>query len=297
MNEVEKSMIARAKGIIKNPELPTQLVMLLHYVRYSSIRKQNVMTIIKSLFDTLKNNLPQEIQKYFPDLAMTLTGYTEGKEVPQSQRPILFLHIFINMCIPSLKEKLDLLERLLRFGSTFIKTGSNEELMQRDLPQIIDDISTLLGINPKLIKGIFGIMKNDTDALVNFIAPICKIDPSTIREILSIFDRSQTSVDYVMKDKSKSDKKIDDVQRSQWLGLMKKVTDGEAGARELFQLVDMEGDNSGGINTKEFMRLMNKLNMPMTEHRVHEVFSHVQSKFSKKTEELDVQGISQPIIS
>ena len=284
-------MIAGAKEIIKKPDLITQMVMLLHYIRYSSIRKQNVLEIIKTLFETIKSSLPPEIVEHFKSIVMSLSGYNEDKEpASQSQRLTEFLKVFINMSVPVLKDKLDLLDLLLEFGSVVLKAGANKELMAKALPQITDDLSTLMGLNQKLLKSIFGIMQADIKSLSNFVAPICKISPQTLKQILKIFDQGKSALDYVMKAKTTTERKIDEVERSNYLLLMKKVNDGSAGARELFQLIDLEGDKSGGISITEFMRLMQKLNMPMTEHRVHEVFSHCKSKYSKNPDELDEQG-------
>jgi Ca2+-binding EF-hand superfamily protein len=57
---------------------------------------------------------------------------------------------------------------------------------------------------------------------------------------------------------------------------MKKIDKGKATPKELFMVVDAEGDNSGSISKAEFKKLTNRLSMSLSDHRIDEIFSNLK---------------------
>jgi len=96
------------------------------------------------------------------------------------------------------------------------------------------------------------------------------------------------------------DDKGDKSEQTDWEGVLKKVKSGEAGFRDLFQVVDsgtpfinaylmlINIDGSGGISKSEFGILLNRMSIKLSEHRIEEVFSHV--KKDSTSQDLNITG-------
>jgi hypothetical protein len=225
------------------------------------------------------------------DLLAALAGYdTHLNVVPLEIRRETFLKLFIEMCIPALNDKIKLLMGLMNFGYKLVETKGNKEVILKELPLLADDLSTLMGLNPKVVKGILGIMQGDMEAFIFVVAPLCKMDVKQLQKIVKVFFGGQISLDKISVDTSSADKVLDDATRTNMLSLGRKAADGVAGIRELFQLVSAEATEGEGVTVAQFSRVMGKLNMPMTGHRVLEVFSRCKSKFSKFQDILDEDG-------
>lgn len=285
--------------MLDKPELITQFVMLMHYIAFGILRKQTIALNIRALYDAFKGCLPSELRDFFPTVVTALSGFYEDKAKALksfSERRTQFLRVFVKMCVPDLYPKMAMIERLIKVANDVIKTGGSIEQLEGQSDQLAEDIGALTGVNTDLLRGIFGIVKGTPSALIDFVAPVCKIDVKVLKSLQGILFNGLKCLTSVKKESSKKQKDVDDVERSSWQSLMKKVNDGEANVRELFQLVDMEGDKSGGISISEFSMLMKKLNMPMTDHRVAEIFSRCKSKNSKSQNELDIQGTTCTLI-
>ena len=50
--------------------------------------------------------------------------------------------------------------------------------------------------------------------------------------------------------------------------IMTNISSGKASYRELFEMLDSEGDSSGGISKDEFTMLIRRLNMKFSSHRI-----------------------------
>ena len=57
--------------------------------------------------------------------------------------------------------------------------------------------------------------------------------------------------------------------------VMANIAAGKASYRELFEMLDAEGDSSGGISKDEFTMLLRRLNMKFSSHRIDEIFTSV----------------------
>jgi len=55
--------------------------------------------------------------------------------------------------------------------------------------------------------------------------------------------------------------------------VFKKLRDGSTSARDLFTILDAEGDGSGDIGENEFKTLTRRLGMPLSNHRITEIFA------------------------
>jgi len=295
--DIDKAMLNKAKNLLNKPELLTEMIMLMHFITYGSGSKLTLADSVGSLYAMVKESLSAELKKFMPLIISALAGYNENRNtdiLPISDRRKDFMKFFIQMYIPDLEPKLEVIERLVEFGLLLMKLGTSSEQVKKAIPEIANEIGALVGVNADTLQGIFGIMNGDTlgidkiEALIKFVAPICKVDEKVVQTLQNVIAGANKLVSTVTKE-DKNQKTLDDVQRSSWLTLMKKVADGEARLRELFELVDKNGDSSGGISTHEFSQLMLKLNMPMTEHRVNEIFARCKSKHSTKPpDELDV---------
>ena len=66
---------------------------------------------------------------------------------------------------------------------------------------------------------------------------------------------------------------------------MQKIQEGKATNRELFQMVDQEGDGSGGISKEEFKAMLKRLSIKMSDHRIAEIFTSAQKHASGKDDD------------
>ena len=111
-------------------------------------------------------------------------------------------------------------------------------------------------------------------------APIAKIDPETIRSTVHFLEEIKNAMfDY---DDQKEEKNADDGQfkGDRWKEVMANIAAGKASYRELFEMLDAEGDGSGGISKDEFTMLLRRLKMKFSSHRIDEIFTSVQKKVS-----------------
>ena len=70
--------------------------------------------------------------------------------------------------------------------------------------------------------------------------------------------------------------------------IAKKIREGTAGVKELFDLVDREGDNNGSVSKSEFGSLLAKLDIDATTHRIDEVFSKCKGEIKAADEDLNI---------
>ena len=56
---------------------------------------------------------------------------------------------------------------------------------------------------------------------------------------------------------------------------MANIAAGKASYRELFEMLDAEGDGSGGISKDEFAMLLRRLRKKFSSHRIDEIFTSV----------------------
>jgi Ca2+-binding EF-hand superfamily protein len=57
---------------------------------------------------------------------------------------------------------------------------------------------------------------------------------------------------------------------------MKKIDKGKATPKELFMVIDAEGDNSASISKVEFKKFTTRLSMNLSDHRIDEIFSNLK---------------------
>ena len=57
---------------------------------------------------------------------------------------------------------------------------------------------------------------------------------------------------------------------------MKKIKEGKASSKDLFDLCDSEGDSSGQISKSEFKNLAKRLNFNLSDHRISEIYSKIK---------------------
>ena len=75
--------------------------------------------------------------------------------------------------------------------------------------------------------------------------------------------------------------------------MIKKIQKG----KDLFYLLDKEGDNSGTINESEFKVLARRIGFKLSEHRIREIFAKVKGKKAGNSSqfELNEKEFEQPL--
>jgi hypothetical protein len=297
---IELAILTRAASLLSKPDTLTNFVMLLHYIKYRTIRKENMMVIIKFLFGILQESLSGQMKELFPEFIKALSGFEDlqnsDKTISFGQRRKAFIHCFVKLCIPDLEPRMPLIEQLIDLCMNLVKMGGNKTLMKESSLDIAEQLASLMGINPKQFHGLLGVLSEDTErrneSIINFVSPLVKLSESTLKAALKIFSGVKKSIKLAVRPVAgaKEKGKGDDAALAKMDALNKKVTDGTASVRELFDLVDMEGDSSGGISRAEFALLMKKLNMPMTDHRIADVFARCKTDPNSREDELNFQG-------
>ena len=66
-----------------------------------------------------------------------------------------------------------------------------------------------------------------------------------------------------------------------WTLMLTKIKNGTASSKDLFKMVDQEGDNSGTISEQEFYTLTRRLSLSLSSHRITEIFAKIKGGKSK----------------
>ena len=69
-----------------------------------------------------------------------------------------------------------------------------------------------------------------------------------------------------------------DLKSDAWILMVDKINNGTASSKDLFKMVDEEGDKSGSISEKEFYTLTRRLGLNLSEHRIKEIFAKIKVK-------------------
>ncbi len=185
------------------------------------------------------------------------------------------LEFMVMVFIPDLKPFASLLMRLVNLIFALFENHSFKEI-GAVLTANIESFGHLFGVNPQLLKGIIGILNGDYVAMAEMAAPIADIDPQVITKVIGFLeDVKSTLFDYDRRNRvlAKNKDKKGEMKEDQWKDIMQKIQEGTATYKELFQMVDQEGDGSGGVSKEEFKAMLWRLQVKMSDHRVAEIFT------------------------
>ena len=254
-------MLEKAKEMI-GKKLFSGLIIMLQSIKFKLYSKDCIMKTVAGVLDSMISSLPETISKLFPKLISAIIGFDctniEKSEIYTMQERIhLFLEAFTMIFMPDLVKSLSIIEGYVKFLITILKVGGSKEELIKRKNEIAENIGVAFGANPQEVIGILGVMEGDYQALVDFTAPYCSLNLDTIKSLIMLLADTSSSLSSLEKVASVEDKKtVDEADKSNYIALMRKVNEGAASIHELFQLIDMEGDNSGGISKNEFKSLM-----------------------------------------
>ena len=86
---------------------------------------------------------------------------------------------------------------------------------------------------------------------------------------------------FALPSSDKSLSRKEKITSEDWAAMLKKIKDGTASSKELFQAIDEAGDKSGTISEMEFQLLVNRLGMKLSDHRIKEIFAKVKRNKTK----------------
>ncbi len=217
--------------------------------------------------------------------ALGSNSLSPGKRASQ------FGEAFINIYMRELKKSARLIDALATFLVALLRSAGVREELAKLIPDMGEQIGIAFGINPSETVNVVRIMQYDVQALVDFVAPYCRLNPEKMHILVSILADTYSALTRFNKLAITSPQTVlDEGMRTAYSSLMKKVTEGTADLKDLFRVVDMEGDSSGGISKREFVSLLSKLNITASEHRINEIFSICKTKMSSKIDELNETG-------
>ena len=186
--------------------------------------------------------------------------------------------------MPDLKSAEGIFRELVNLVTALINVSSLSEFGQV-LCDFAPQVGSFFHADPIIIKGLVGILKGDYEALAHMAAPIAKIDPETIRSTVHFLEEIKDAVfEMGEKEDGKKDEE-DQLKGDRWKEVMANIAAGKATYRELFEMLDAEGDGSGGISKDEFAMLLRRLRMKFSSHRIDEIFTSVQKKVSGEADE------------
>ncbi len=259
--------------------------------------KPNILALVKETTNTMTKPLECKVKDRVVDLFTAIFGFNlkdghDSKLISGDERMRLVLKSLVALFLPQFENSLPIIEQYVRFLIDLLHTGVRKDVIKEALPKIAEQLGLAFGANTVEINGLIGVLQGDAEAIADFTAPFCKLNPDTIKTIIVLLTDTQSSLHSLEKVAvANADTVSDENRRSNYLALMRKVNERAADTRELFQLIDMDGDNSGGVSKEEFKALMAKLNIEITDHRVAEIFARCKSQQSKNETELDEKGM------
>jgi len=179
-----------------------------------------------------------------------------------------------------------------RLGSDFKLCLDDPQKRKKTVRELIKLLSDLQIFDLSLINSVFSLIEGDFEnskEIVSFIIPGLSSD--AIDKILTYLNQAKSvlkidfggakSINFGMSEKvvTYPEKEMD---ITNWELILKKVKEGTASSRDLFQILDNEGDKSGTISEQEFQVLANRLGLNLSPHRIKEIFAKI--KGTKVTE-------------
>ena len=249
----EENRIKNAKKVLESKNLLRDFFKFLHASKYKGVMTKGymfdtILGIIRQLRELSHETNPDFKLKY-ENLLESLTGLKLEKIADNTAKPLnvdervqLMLQSLLQIYFPDLLKSYKLILKLVNLSFELSESTGNRMQMINKLEFLSKEIGFLFGVNPQEIHGIMGIIHGDYNALVRMTAPITKIDPFLIKKIMTLLRNANSALSDLKRRSGARDSKImDEVVKDSWKEMMKKVNEGTAGIRVLFDLVDKEG--------------------------------------------------------
>jgi len=151
-------------------------------------------------------------------------------------------------------------------------------------PVIVAEIALALGIPEHNITGIMALVQGKWDEAADMCRPFCDLNPEALDQMVrllpavrqtvssgkDLFERLSDNLD--LEDMVRSNSHAQGRQRI----VEKKVNEGGGSNRDLFAMVDLDGN--GTISREEFQTCALRLGLTLSEHRVIEIFSRCKKQ-------------------
>lgn len=280
-------------------DLLTGILELLQKIIFNAFSANDAKTLSIKLMNFIKEKVKQElgkeVVKNFENLFFAISGISLSEEnvvvyLSAKARTDLFIEVFIGILLPDMKPCLGKIKMVVDLSFRLYQISGDKEEIRAYLPELAEKLGNLFGINSEQLNLIMRIIEGDPSAIRELAAPICKIDSPIIDILFGILKDTKGKMGSIKSLLSSGAKKYEEQDRGSWLDILKKVKDGTADIRDLFQMLDMKNGKKGGITTKEFKDLLAKLSMTVTEHRIQEIFAKCKKRGSKAKDVLDNEG-------
>ena len=218
-----------------------------------------------------------------------------NKKLKLDNRIELFLKEVLPELIPDLKTMLNNIN-FVDFYDGIVKIDKDLKEAFRDPKQVLSISKQLVSelraqncIDDELAKPLLTLMEGSTDGLIELARNIIPEEKVTgVQEVIDYVEKGKmilngefirTSVlPFVQQT---ADDKKQSMSQDTWTAIFNKVKQGTALSKDLFHVLDQEGDQSGTISEKEFQTLTNRLGFKLSQHRITEIFAKVKGNKSK----------------
>ena len=274
-------------------ELMQKLVTGSYRIKDGKVLALRIMTYIKK---AVKDELGDDLVKMFEDLFSAITGMALGAgdeivKLNSKARIENFINVFINILLPDLRPCIEKIKSVVDLSFELYNISGDVKKIRSFLPKLGETLGNLFGINSVQLNQVMGIIQGDPKCIKELVAPMCKIDSPVVDILFGLLKDTAGKMNSIKSLVSPAGNKVEEMDKGDWMEIMKKVKDGTADIRDLFQMIDMKGGKNGGISKNEFKDLLGKLSMNVTDHRVEEIFSKCKKKNSKSPGFLDMEGI------
>lgn len=189
------------------------------------------------------------------------------------------------------------------FDNWFLKTHELAQRLESDVMPNMKDIQKRREISKNILKifGGFKLCSHDLmDALFAMldgdltkfqakfipIAPRLGISPHSLPQMVKYLKEAQNLLtgDFFTKPSQFTPalpaptRATANVSAEDWAAMLKKIKEGTASSKDLFNMVDAAGDSSGSISETEFSTLAGRLGLKLSPHRVKEIFAKVKGQ-------------------
>ena len=278
-------------------------LLLLQAVEFNLFSAAEVARAAGHIFETISATLDTNAEP-LRRIVSSVVGFDIDYKMPNfnalkvkimtpASRAEYFIKAFIDIYMKDFSKSTRLIREFSEFLVALLQSAGNKEELDKLTPTMGEQIGLAFSINPQETIDAVKAMQYDVQALADFVGPYCRLNVVRTKNLVEVLADTHTALVRLGKMTiAESPIFIDDSMRATYSSMMRKVTEGTANLRDLFKVVDMEGDSSGGISKLEFKSLLSKLNITASDHRISEIFSTCKSKMSSKIDELDENGIS-----
>ena len=210
-------------------------------------------------------------ERVFPTIFPGLGGYLSKEDIDQIYNIIVKLNTSFIQNIKDPKKLKYIQKDIINMLSHF---GICSRTISNSLINVLDGNFEGSKILIQFLAP--NIRPEDTDSMIRYLAEAKAIlNFGFVDDIPKMFDKNSASR------KTKAD-------NEKWESIMKKIQDGTASSKDLFIMLDREGDMNGYISESEFQTLAARLGLKLSDHRVKEIFAKVKVNKPKNTTQYEL---------